>query len=154
HWSSTSTHDPNGIGRRRGSGGKSWQATDVEHARLSRRDVDRGIFPDASIRAAQRLRHTRINVGISRPSNAPSAIMVVGTANSRRCVSSRRLYFYFWRKRLAYVTSSGAFRVWETQFNPKLMELRKQHIKLLFYEDGPDATVSTEQVDGIIGPPE
>jgi spermidine synthase len=50
------------------------------------------------------------------------------------------------------VMSSGAFRIWEPKFESKLMSLRKQHIKLLFYEDAPDATVSVEQVDGIIGP--
>ena len=48
------------------------------------------------------------------------------------------------------VMSSGAFRVWETKFDPRLMPLRKQHIKVRFYEDAPDATVSVEEVDGII----
>lgn len=52
------------------------------------------------------------------------------------------------------VMSSGVFRLWETKFNPNLMSMRRDHIKLLFYDDGPDATVSIEQVDGIIGPPE
>ena len=52
------------------------------------------------------------------------------------------------------VMSSGVFRIWETKFNPGLMAARRQHIKLLFYDDGPDATVSVEQVDGIIGPAE
>jgi hypothetical protein len=32
------------------------------------------------------------------------------------------------------------------------MPLRKQHIKILFYKDAPDATVSVESVDGIVGP--
>jgi spermidine synthase len=50
------------------------------------------------------------------------------------------------------VMSSGIFRVWETRFEPRLMPIRKEHIKLLFYEDGPDATVSVEQTDGIIAP--
>jgi spermidine synthase len=50
------------------------------------------------------------------------------------------------------VMSSGIFRVWETTFDSRLMKVRKEHIKLVFYEDGPDATVSVEQVDGIIAP--
>lgn len=48
------------------------------------------------------------------------------------------------------VMSSGVFRVRETKFDPRLMPLRKQHIKILFYEDAPDATVSVEEVDGVI----
>jgi len=32
------------------------------------------------------------------------------------------------------------------------MQVRKKHMKILFYKDGPDATVSVEQVDGIIAP--
>ncbi len=50
------------------------------------------------------------------------------------------------------VMSSGVFRIWEPKFNAQLMPLRKQHIKILFYEDAPDATVSVEAVDGIVGP--
>ncbi|MEI7534661.1 MAG: fused MFS/spermidine synthase [Verrucomicrobiae bacterium] len=50
------------------------------------------------------------------------------------------------------VMSSGVFRVWETQFDPRLMAIRKEHIKVLFYEDAPDATVSVEEIDGIIAP--
>jgi spermidine synthase len=48
------------------------------------------------------------------------------------------------------VMSSGVFRVWETKFDPQLMPLRKKHIAVRFYEDAPDATVSVEEVDGII----
>lgn len=50
------------------------------------------------------------------------------------------------------VMSAGLFRVWETKYDPQLMPLRKQHIKVRFYEDAPDATVSVEEVDGIIAP--
>ncbi len=50
------------------------------------------------------------------------------------------------------VMSSGVFRIWETKFSAQLMSLRKQHIKILFYKDAPDATVSVEAVDGIVGP--
>ena len=50
------------------------------------------------------------------------------------------------------VMSSGVFRVWETQFNPHLMTARKQHIKIIYYKDAADATVSVETVDGIAGP--
>jgi hypothetical protein len=48
--------------------------------------------------------------------------------------------------------SSGAFRARETQFNPATMPMRKQHIKILFYEDAPDATVTVELGDGIGAP--
>ncbi|MDD5141429.1 MAG: fused MFS/spermidine synthase [Verrucomicrobiales bacterium] len=50
------------------------------------------------------------------------------------------------------VMSSGIFRITETKFESGLMAMRKNHFKILFYEDGPDATVSVEQVDGIIAP--
>jgi predicted membrane-bound spermidine synthase len=62
--------------------------------------------------------------------------------------------FIFGEKDWQYVMSSGAFRVWETTFDPRLRSIREEHIKLLYYKDGADATVSVEQVDGIIGPPE
>jgi predicted membrane-bound spermidine synthase len=52
------------------------------------------------------------------------------------------------------VMSSGIFRIRETTFGSTLMAFRKEHFKILFYEDGPDATVSVEQVDGIIAPAE
>lgn len=48
------------------------------------------------------------------------------------------------------VISSGVFRVWETKFDPQLMPMRKKHIAVRFYKDAPDATVSVEEVDGII----
>jgi spermidine synthase len=50
------------------------------------------------------------------------------------------------------VMSSGVFRIRETRFEPNLIPIRKEHMKIVFYEDGPDATVSVEQVDGIIAP--
>ncbi len=50
------------------------------------------------------------------------------------------------------VMSSGVFRIWETKFDPELMPMRKKHIAVRFYEDAPDATVSVEEVDGIIAP--
>jgi spermidine synthase len=55
-----------------------------------------------------------------------------------------------WRQ----VMSSGIFRIRETEFSSTLMAFRKAHFKILFYEDGPDATVSVEQVDGIVAPAE
>jgi spermidine synthase len=62
--------------------------------------------------------------------------------------------FIFGGRDWQYAMSSGIFRVWEKTFDPRLMTVRKDHIKLLYYEDGADATVSVEQVDGIIGTPE
>jgi spermidine synthase len=57
--------------------------------------------------------------------------------------------FVFGGEGWRHVMSSGVFRTRERQFDPTTMLLRKQHIKILFYEDAPDATVSVEQGDGI-----
>lgn len=62
--------------------------------------------------------------------------------------------FVFGSQSWQSVMSSGIFRVWETKFEPALMTWRKQHIKLLYYQDGADATVSIEKVDGIAAPGE
>jgi spermidine synthase len=59
--------------------------------------------------------------------------------------------FVFGGEGWRHVMSSGVFRIRETAFEPSLMSLRKDHIKIKFYEDSPDATVSVEEVDGIIG---
>jgi predicted membrane-bound spermidine synthase len=53
-----------------------------------------------------------------------------------------------WRQ----VLSSGAFRMRGTYVDPQLMEKRRLHIKILFYEDAADATVSVEQGDGVAVP--
>jgi spermidine synthase len=50
------------------------------------------------------------------------------------------------------VMSSGVFRIWEAKYDPQLMPVRKRHIAVRFYQDAPDATVSVEEVDGIIAP--
>jgi len=60
--------------------------------------------------------------------------------------------FIFGGENWQSVMSSGIFRIWETKFDARLMPLRKLHIKTLFYKDAPDATVSVEAVDGIVGP--
>ena len=62
--------------------------------------------------------------------------------------------FVFGDQTWQHVMSSGIFRVWETKFQPELMAWREKHIKILFYKDGPDATVSVEKVDGIVAPGE
>ena len=49
------------------------------------------------------------------------------------------------------VMSSGAFRLVETKFDPRFMPLRKAHLKIPFYEDAADATVTVEQTDGSTG---
>ena len=51
-----------------------------------------------------------------------------------------------------YVMSSGVFRARETVILPGTFERRQQHVKLLFYEDAPDATVTVEEGDGIGAP--
>ena len=53
-----------------------------------------------------------------------------------------------WRQ----VISSGIFRLRETTFVPHLMRIRKETMKLLFYKDAPDATVSVELGGGMITP--
>jgi len=50
-----------------------------------------------------------------------------------------------WRQ----VLSSAVFRNRETVVDPTALERRKQHIKILFYEDGPDATVTVEEGDEV-----
>jgi spermidine synthase len=62
--------------------------------------------------------------------------------------------FAFGNEGWRYVISSGAFRSRELAFDSNTMSLRKQHIRILFYEDGPDATVSVEQGDGVGSPAE
>lgn len=44
-----------------------------------------------------------------------------------------------------HVLSSGVFRSRETVVDPSSIPLRKQRVKILFYEDAPDATVTVEQ---------
>lgn len=48
-----------------------------------------------------------------------------------------------------HVLSSGVFRARETVVNPQTLVLRKKHMKLLFYEDAADATVTVEEGDGV-----
>jgi predicted membrane-bound spermidine synthase len=51
-----------------------------------------------------------------------------------------------------YVISSGAFRSKEVEVERGAMAFRKQHVKIEFYEDAPDATVSIERGDGVAVP--
>ncbi len=74
---------------------------------------------------------------------------IVGTAGVSVLVIG---LFIFGGESWRNVMSSGIFRITETKFESGLMAMRKNHFKILFYEDGPDATVSVEQVDGIIAP--
>ena len=53
-----------------------------------------------------------------------------------------------------HVMSSGVFRARETEVNPEALRLRKQHVRIHFYEDAPDATVDVEQGDGVGAPPD
>ncbi len=50
------------------------------------------------------------------------------------------------------IMSSGAFRMQETVYTKDLVKMWKKHIKVIFYEDGPDATVSVDQADGLATP--
>ncbi len=47
-----------------------------------------------------------------------------------------------------HVLSSGVFRSRETVVDPTTIPLRKQQVKILFYEDAPDATVNVESTSG------
>ena len=58
--------------------------------------------------------------------------------------------FLFGGEGWRWVMSSGVFRGREKEFARYAMSLRKQHIKILFYEDAADATVSVEDSDGAI----
>ena len=60
--------------------------------------------------------------------------------------------FLFGEKDWQNVMSSGLFRNRDIEINPQFMALRKEHFRILFYEDGPDATVSVEQLDGVLAP--
>ncbi|MBI5772454.1 MAG: fused MFS/spermidine synthase [Verrucomicrobia bacterium] len=51
-----------------------------------------------------------------------------------------------------YVLGSGIFRMWETAIVSNVLDLRREHIKIHFYEDATDATVSVEESDGTFGP--
>ena len=61
--------------------------------------------------------------------------------------------FLFGGEGWRWVMSSGVFRGREKEFVADAMPLRKQHIKILFYEDAADATVSVEEGDGLLTPP-
>ncbi len=52
-----------------------------------------------------------------------------------------------------YVMSAAVFRSREKEFDHNIMNLRKAHTKILFYEDSPDATVSVEQTVPVPGVP-
>lgn len=67
------------------------------------------------------------------------------------CLFSTSL-FVFGGEQWRTVISSGVFRIRETEFDAELMPTLKEHMKILFYDDAPDATVSVEQMDGIIAP--
>ncbi len=48
-----------------------------------------------------------------------------------------------------HVLSSGVFRSRETVVDPNALKLRKERVKILFYEDAPDATVSVDSDGGV-----
>jgi spermidine synthase len=55
--------------------------------------------------------------------------------------------FFFGSEDWKSVMSAGVFRLRETQFYAGELAHRKQSVKILFYEDAPDATVSVESND-------
>lgn len=68
----------------------------------------------------------------------------VGLATSSGAMIFAAALFVFGGEGWRYVISAGAFRSREVEFDPQLMSQRKQRLEILFYEDGPDATVSVE----------
>jgi spermidine synthase len=83
--------------------------------------------------------HTRVSLGIC----GASALLLLGVL---------LLGGQNWR----HVMSSGMFR-WRMAPGETVhttIERRKEHVKLLFYEDAPDATVTVEKGDGIALAPE
>ena len=48
--------------------------------------------------------------------------------------------------------SSGAYRMQETIYSKNLVTMWKKHIKVIFYEDASDATVSVDRADGMVTP--
>jgi predicted membrane-bound spermidine synthase len=50
-----------------------------------------------------------------------------------------------------YTLSSGIFRLRETEVDKRVMATRKERVKILFYEDAADATVSVEQSGDSVG---
>jgi spermidine synthase len=59
------------------------------------------------------------------------------------------LLFLFGAEDWKHAITTGAYRSPQQVVDASVIELRKQHIKILFYEDAPDATVSVEEGDGI-----
>lgn len=53
-----------------------------------------------------------------------------------------------------YAMSSGVFRYRETVVDPTTIATRKERVKILFYEDAADATVSVQESPGPAGVPE
>src|SRR6185369_6814798 len=73
----------------------------------------------------------------SKPFLAAASVMAAGLIIS--CVAGGE----GWR----YVLSSGVFRNRETRVDSRALQTRKKTVKILFYEDAADATVSVEQWD-------
>jgi predicted membrane-bound spermidine synthase len=44
-----------------------------------------------------------------------------------------------------HVLTSGVFRARETEVDPTMLDIRKKYLKIVYYKDGPDATVSVEK---------
>jgi spermidine synthase len=59
------------------------------------------------------------------------------------------LIFIFGAQDWKHVMTTGAYRSRQQVVDTSIIELRKHHVKIVFYEDAPDATVSVEEGDGI-----
>lgn len=75
-----------------------------------------------------------------------------GTVTATLACAFTACLFIFGGEDWKNVMSSGVFRISETTFNPRYMPTRKEHVKLLYYADAPDATVSVEETDGLTSP--
>ena len=72
----------------------------------------------------------------------------LGAAGATACGALACCLFLFGGEGWRHVLSSGVFRARETKFDASAMAVRKANIKILLYEDAPDATVTVEQGRG------
>ncbi len=77
---------------------------------------------------------------------------VAGTVGAMAVCGLTLCVFSFGNEGWQTVISSGVFRMQENVYETSLMTMWKKHMKLVFYEDAPDATVSVDQADGMVTP--
>ncbi len=76
----------------------------------------------------------------------------VGAATATLACAFTNCLFMFGSEDWQNVISSGIFRLSETHFDSRYLPGRKEHVRLLYYNDAPDATVTVEETDGATSP--